>query len=203
MPAIVHALRDATRVAHARLDAASPISTPHLTLAAYHELLGRYLAAHRAVETALEPWSAALGSIGVTIDERRKVPALLADRAFTGSQLARTVDHASLAIEFSLPSLASALGALYVMEGSTLGGQHLLRELLKSEMVVRSGLRADAGLAYFTGYGSRTGDMWRQLLRVLGDADARNPGERDAIIHGAQHAFALFERALSGDNTSP
>jgi heme oxygenase len=197
LPDIVHALRDATRDAHARLDAHTPVLAPDLQLSVYHSILGRYLVAHGAVESALEPWAASLSLMGVVLEERRKVPLLARDRACTASILGTSAHDAGARVSFAVPRLASAWGALYVVEGSTLGGQQILKTLLNSELVLRNGLTPDAGLAYFTGYGSATSAMWRQMLRALGDADTADPGSRDAIIEGANSTFALFERALS------
>ncbi|MDB4912577.1 MAG: hypothetical protein JWM95_221 [Gemmatimonadetes bacterium] len=139
----------------------------------------------------------ALARMGVTLDERRKEPLLQRDRARTASLLATNPGDVSRDAPFTLATPAAAWGALYVVEGSTLGGQHILRTLQTSEPVRRHGLTADAGLAYFTGYGNRTAAMWRQFLSALGDADASSPGERDAIIHAAQATFALFEHVLT------
>lgn len=197
LPAIVLALRDATREAHERLDAAIPVLTPGLGLAAYHELLGRYLVAHRAVESALDQCASALARVGVTLDERRKVPLLERDRAYVASLLVSNPDDVMPNAPFTLATPSAAWGALYVVEGSTLGGQHILRSLQSSELVRRHGLTSENGLAYFTGYGDRTATMWRQFLTALGDADAVDPGERGAIIHAAQATFALFERVLT------
>ena len=203
LPAIVHVLRDATREAHDRLDANSPVFSPDLDLYAYHEILGRYLTAHRTLEQALAPWASSLARRGVSLDERRKVPLLLLDRARSTSGLSTDDDDDEHEPSFALPTLASAWGALYVMEGSTLGGQHILRALETSELARREGLTRVSGLAYFTGYANRTGEMWRGFLSALGEADAADPGGRDAIIEGARSAFALFERVLSGSASYP
>lgn len=202
LPPIVHVLREATREAHDRLDASSPVFAPNLELSAYHLLLGRYLAAHLAAEHALERWAAALASRGVALDERRKVPLLRRDRARTASLLA-TSDDEPRALSLSLPTLASAWGALYVAEGSTLGAQHIMRTLACSDLARHDGLNPDVGFTYFSSYGASTGEKWRQFLSALGEADGADPGSRDTIIDGARSTFTLFERALSNDNPSP
>lgn len=196
LPPIVHALRDATSGTHDRLDANNPISDAGIDLPAYDAILRRYLLAHRAVEVALEPWALLLDTAGVTLDERRKVPLLERDLALTASRLARPqgadVDH----IAFDLNSFGAAWGALYVVEGSTLGGQHILRMLRGSSFVERHALSPEGGLSYFAGYGDRTGNMWRGFLRALGGAETADPDSRDSIIEGARNTFALFERVL-------
>ncbi len=87
---------------------------------------------------------------------------------------------------------AAALGSLYVMEGSTLGGQVIARALT-GEAWVPAG-----GLGYFTPYGDRTGRMWRALkthLQAVADADA-DGGE--AVVAGAIQTFGLLHRWLAG-----
>lgn len=82
------------------------------------------------------------------------------------------------AVEVSLPALddaSAAFGSLYVLEGSALGGQLIAREAARLH-----GLDADSGAAYFTGWGARTGSMWREFQQVLESHDAA----------GADHAGA-------------
>jgi Heme oxygenase len=204
LPPIVHALRDATRDTHDRLDSNNPISqAAGIDLPAYDEILRRYLVAHRAVEAALEPWAPFLATMGVALDERRKVPMLERDLAFTASLLAGRHEAEIDQTAFDLSSPGSAWGALYVVEGSTLGGQHIFRTLQGSSFVERHALSPDAGLSYFAGYGDRTGDMWRRFLGALGEADGADLAERDSIIEGASHTFALFERVLAHCDQSP
>jgi heme oxygenase len=50
------------------------------------------------------------------------------------------------------------LGAMYVLEGSTLGGQVIARQLAKAGIETR---------AYFTGYAERTGPMWKSFCQLL------------------------------------
>ena len=202
LPPIVKTLREETRDAHDRLDAANPLAEPGVDLPGYDALLARYLVAHRAVELALDPWTSSLAAWGVALDERRKVSLLQRDRAITASLL-DTVNGEPPAIPFGLDSLDLAWGALYVVEGSTLGGQHILRLLEGSALVRSHGLTPKRGLSYFAGYGERTGDMWRRFLTTLGDAAAADPAGHDAIIEGARRTFALFECALTPHAPSP
>lgn len=201
LPAIVHVLRDATREAHERLDSQSPMAASHIDLATYHDILTRYLEAHAAVESALEPWASELSRMGVALDVRRKVPLLVRDLTVTASRLARVPDTGA-PLTFVLPTLAAAFGALYVVEGSTLGGQHILKGLTNTDLVRANCLGADAGLAYFNGYGAETAVMWRNFLTALGNADAADPASRDAVIQGAQSTFSLFEHVLSQKHSS-
>ena len=87
-------------------------------------------------------------------------------------------------------STAEFMGALYVVEGSTLGGIQLARAL---EPLVRSG----EGRSFFLGYGDRHGAMWRSFLKRLEEC-ASSEAAGDAVIEGAIRTFADFESWMAG-----
>jgi heme oxygenase len=69
-----------------------------------------------------------------------------------------------------LDTRAQLLGAMYVMEGSTLGGQVIARQLDKTGI---------AAHAFFTGRAERTGPLWKAFCQLLSEtAD----GEPPAVI---------------------
>lgn len=76
-----------------------------------------------------------------------------------------------------------ALGYLYVLEGSSLGSQIVVRQ-------VRDRLAGVVPLAYLTGYGGRTGTMWQSFKRVLDAWGAAAPAEQDRVIASARATFA-------------
>jgi heme oxygenase len=80
---------------------------------------------------------------------------------------------------------AHRLGVMYVMEGSTLGGQLIARHV---ERVL--GLSEGHGSAYFRGHGTRTGTMWKEFCEVL---QVRVPdSEAEAVIAAAKEMFTVF-----------
>ena len=62
----------------------------------------------------------------------------------------------------ALRSVAAALGSLYVIEGSALGGQ-VIAKLLREKLAIVP----EEGGAYFHGFGERTGAMWREFRERL------------------------------------
>ena len=92
-----------------------------------------------------------------------------------------------------LDSAHSRLGALYVVEGSALGGRDLARSLdrLFGEDVAE-------GRRFFIGHGPKTGEAWRGYLAQLSAAPS---GARAEIIRGAVETFAAFEHWLDGWST--
>jgi heme oxygenase len=83
---------------------------------------------------------------------------------------------------------ASAWGCLYVLEGATLGGQIIRRELQRALP-----LPTDRGAAFFSSYGSRVGEMWTSFCQALNVFGAREPASGDEIIEGAIATFTCFE----------
>jgi len=61
-----------------------------------------------------------------------------------------------------LTSNAQMMGCLYVMEGSTLGGQGIAKKLSGA-----LGLSTDQGLAFYTGHGAETMPKWKAFKAVL------------------------------------
>ena len=97
-----------------------------------------------------------------------------------------------------VPRLDSAylrLGALYVVEGSALGGRGLARGL---DRLLGTGVTG--GRRFFTGRGTGTGEAWRGYLAQLSAAPSKPP-VRAEIIKGAVETFAAFEHWLDGWNT--
>ena len=86
-----------------------------------------------------------------------------------------------------LEDVPEGLGALYVVEGSTLGGQVILRTL---QDILDISPRA--GGLFFSSYGRGTGAMWRDYLDVMEDV-ARTPRAAHAIERAAVETFAAFD----------
>ena len=104
-------------------------------------------------EAALQQHAAAF-SPGWELPERRRAHLILAD-------LERPAANPGLPLCPAMPPLhtrAQLLGAMYVVEGSTLGGQVITRQLARAGIPLR---------AYFTGYGPLTGPRWKTFCQLL------------------------------------
>ena len=78
---------------------------------------------------------------------------------------------------------AFALGVMYVIEGSTLGGRVILKNVEKI-----LGLNEHTGASYFAGYNLKTGPLWKHFLNMLAAYQLKNNCEQE-IIAGANAAF--------------
>ena len=89
--------------------------------------------------------------------------------------------------------VASALGALYVIEGSGLGGRVIGRHLAEN-----LGVKAGAGGSFFCGMDAETARLrWSRLGAVLASPAIGNASAADSIA-GAVKAFEFFERCFRG-----
>jgi heme oxygenase (biliverdin-IX-beta and delta-forming) len=171
-------LRAATGAEHQRLeerlDAVARLADPYRR----GGLIRRYAALHIPAEASLSPHLSEIEDL--EFETRRRTSQL---HPFAG-------DSAPV---FPAPaSLAEALGMFYVLEGSTLGGRMILRDLAERGV-------SDPALSFLDPYGSETGMRWRQFLAVL----ARETGDNQGLIlqacRGALTAFRHAERVLCGD----
>jgi len=95
-------------------------------------------------------------------------------------------------VNFTLPF---AMGMLYVLEGSTLGGRFILKNIQEN-----LGLTEEKGISYFSGYGNKTGSQWKNFLNYLTELETATQCEKE-IIAGADYAFTIIGNYLS-ENSS-
>lgn len=84
----------------------------------------------------------------------------------------------------ALPPLATRaqmLGALYVLEGSTLGGQVITRQLAKAGLGQRR---------YFAGHAEHTGPLWKSFCQLLA-AEATDDNQAEIVRSAIQTFQAL------------
>ncbi|WP_143061910.1 biliverdin-producing heme oxygenase [Faunimonas pinastri] len=150
------------------------------------DILLRFRSLHDGAERVLSPLLG--GMEGLRYAERRKTPYLDADIRTLGGVVAASAPYSP----FTVRSEGEALGLLYVLEGSTLGGRVIFREM------TRRGVSSE-GLSFFDAYGSDTGLMWRECLAVL-EREAHRGGAdmQDEIVQGAVSGFRQVELWLCG-----
>lgn len=119
--------------------------------------------------------------------ERRKVDWLLADlqRLRVGEVNEQCTDVPPVS------TLADAFGILYVMEGSTLGGRVISRNLKET-----LDLDKDNGASYFNGYGAQTGEKWNIFRQALINYSVSS-NEDDAVIEKASQVFTKLYKWMN------
>jgi heme oxygenase len=182
-------LKQATEVAHERLhshDGFAAAAAGTISRADYRDLLARLYGFHAPFDARMAQAPAELAA-ALELPERARAGLIAADLQGLGA------DPAAIA---ALPLCAEApemrtegdyLGALYVVEGSTLGGQLIARAL---EPTVGENRR------FFLGHGGENSRLWRSFVAQLDRLDA-SPAEAAAAERAALAAFAAFERWMT------
>ena len=178
-------LRSGTQTLHVALEKRLPFFCDTLDLERYKRLLSAYYGFYHELEDRLQ--HSPLMTPGFDLHARLKTPALHRDLQALG------VNTQSLALCDTLPALsspASVLGVLYVLEGATLGGN-----VLRKQMSERLGLDAHNGCAFLYVYGEATGRQWKAFMDFLGSVplDAQARGE---VVQAACSTFSCFEQWL-------
>ncbi len=182
---LLRRLRVATAACHAEVEAIVSIATRVRRRDDYVDLLGRFYGLHAGLESRLqEPtWELAWRDVGIEISAHRRAPLLVADLCGLGLQVP------AIAPEFApFATFGAALGCLYVLEGSALGGQ-----------VVAGQVAATIGevpAAFLTGGGRRTGMLWASVRRGLRQYEGYG-GDSDLVVAGARATFAAFGECLA------
>lgn len=148
----------------------------------YQRWLAGFLGFYQPLEarlTSFPDWE----RLGISLASRLHVPCLVHDLAALG----RAPDAPPVAMAERLPELptiAHALGALYVIEGATLGGQIILRAI-----EARPGVSIGLAKRFFGGRGRDTGLMWIEFRQRLDGFGRDHPVRRNDVIAGARHTF--------------
>jgi len=181
----LQSLRSRTAHQHSLLEqttASKNLLSPQVTTADYAAYLSLLYGFVKGFENNVFPW------FQYTIadnEERRKTHLLVADLNMLG------IDEAGIAVipdQFFAEvyhSNATALGGMYVLEGSVLGGAVICKHLQTT-----LGIEAIAGKAnYFTVYGHGTGSKWKNFLQAFCLASS---GMEEEVINSASQTFSLL-----------
>lgn len=186
-PTVRELLKTGTAQAHRSLEVAMNLTGTNATRERYVQYLKTLTSVHEALEPKLlnDPQ---LKSLLDDLPSRARTEAGQRDLSKLGENTARDAFTAQLPMN----TVAEKLGVLYVLEGSTLGGQVLRRELKAA------GIDEEA-LHYVSGYGERTGPMWKKFLEALERGATTDDAKNEAVI-AAQATFeqlqAFFEKQV-------
>ena len=110
-------------------------------------------------------------------NDRRKASAILHDLAAIGLDTPLPEECRELPL---IVNSAQAFGALYVMEGSTLGGKTIARMLLQKSIPAVN----EKALTFFRGYREETGARWKFFQDVFNQQE-----DVEEIITAAHDTF--------------
>jgi heme oxygenase len=188
-------LRAATASAHASIETAPAfreLMQPTLSRTAYIAVLQRLLGFHIVVEpviaASLETCPVALGLL-----DGARPRALAEDLVFFATEPGPILNHAP-----TLHSVASALGALYVIEGASLGGRVIARHLYAS-----IGVEPQHGGSFYCGQSAATArQRWGQLIDCIEGHQRSSHGvkssDRPALVCEPDSAHAVNAEMIAG-----
>jgi len=145
----------------------------------YLELLSLMYGFYSAMEDELLPFLRTHED--VDFSERRKAAWLIHDMETLG----KAGDLKKCGVLPSIESQASALGAMYVLEGSTLGGP-IIAKMIRQQL----GIEGENGFTFFMSYGKDAPVMWQRFKDSL--AKPFRADEHEAIIRAANETFITF-----------
>lgn len=186
-------LRSATAHSHTNLEAlpiSASIMNPDVTNREYALYLNLM---HDVVKDAEDNIFPALNTIVTDLSDRNKSHLLEQDLKTLGITK-NGIAVKPLSNTQKLFSPAFALGIMYVIEGSSLGGRVILKNINAA-----LGHDIDSGAAYFSGYGGQTGSYWKNFLGMLANYEAEHNNANE-IIAGADYAFIAISEHFKNNS---
>lgn len=176
---VLRDLRERTRASHTALEQALDLVSDDVRAVDLRRALEGLLGVWRPLEAALDRWHA----------EHRLVdwPARRRSDRIAGDLAALGVDASSVPDCPDAPrptSTAEALGCLYVLDGSALGGRVVNRHLRAMPSVPPEALT-------FFADDPRAGRLWQETRRTL-DAHLVDAGDRETALASAEATFATL-----------
>ncbi|MGY1745116.1 biliverdin-producing heme oxygenase [Blastococcus sp. SYSU D00695] len=177
-------LRTETADEHERVEETLGLMDPGLTRERLTGVLTLMHGFWSAAEAGLDGWAAREPAAARTLEwqRRRRTALFAADLAALGSA-------GEPAGRPALPPVADtdqALGRMYVLEGSTLGGVFIDRHL-----ATLPGLAGGDRLRAFSPYGEDTGAMWHAFRRAT-RAHVAGGGDPGRVVDAARTTFTVL-----------
>lgn len=172
-------IKTQTSDSHKKLESlpvSASILSPDMKIEDYVHYLNLMHDVHKNTEELVYPL---LSEIIPDLEQRKKKHLIEEDLLFLNSNKTaafKVFDKTEMSVPF-------ALGVFYVIEGSSLGGRFILKNIVTNPQ-----LADDKGVSYFKGYGDKTGSYWKNFLNVLAEYEQNN-NCANSIIEGAVYAF--------------
>jgi len=180
---VLRRLRTETAAEHRAVEDTLDLLSPDLSRARLVDVLSRMHGFWRSAEAGLDAWARSQPADAERVGwaERHRSALFAADLAALGAGPADAVPE--------LPEVAGtddALGRLYVLEGSSLGGVSIDRHLATLPQLAAAGR-----LTSFSPYGERTGAMWH-AFRSVTRARVAGGGDADRLVGAARQTFGAL-----------
>jgi len=182
MTSLPERLRHETRSLHEQTEQLfyiEELQNGTLSVSQYEHLLHTHLVFHQALEAAIDQYADFFQDYEPL--SRKKTPWLLADLDYLDTPIPALMPEL-----FADWSAVDLLGAVYVGEGSMLGGT-VIWKLLQQNKAIEPLLKQSR---FYLGYESATGNYWRRFGSFLLEKGTAKP---DEVIEAAQKAFLTYQ----------
>lgn len=177
-------IKEATKTAHQQLEVIVVKKLKAIrSNEDYADLLKHFYVYFNAVEKVIAPFINT--EVLPDYKERRNSKYLKQDIETLGYSIENLPEANAPVVQ----STIAALGSLYVLEGSIMGGRIIVQMLEK--------LGITTGISFFSGYGANTGLMWQQFTDVLNKYAPAESDEMEAI-DAANATFKNFGQVFTG-----
>lgn len=181
-------IKEATKAEHQNLEKKVILKLKSIrSNADYADLLRHFFAYFSHIEASIKPFITP--SVLPDYGDRRNSSHIKADILALGGNLADLPVTTVPTIE----NTTQALAALYVLEGSIMGGSIIVQMLAKGGIT--------EGVSFFSGYGEATGMMWGRFIEVLNQS-APDTKLQDEAVHTANETFRHFGNVFEAETVS-
>ncbi|MDX5325029.1 MAG: biliverdin-producing heme oxygenase [Bacteroidota bacterium] len=189
-------LKTETRHLHDRTEeiaGSEQIMSGNITLDEYTDILIRNYLLHLDAEMILSEWTEWVNHPEMKFQERLKTEALRRDLDILN---VITDQLPMLNLSQKPENHLQALGAMYVLEGATLGGSVIHKRLSTLPQISKAG-----AFHYYTVYGHEIGSKWKQFLTIL-EGNVSLKEDEEEILKGAELGYQWVQEAFQLDLAS-
>jgi heme oxygenase (biliverdin-IX-beta and delta-forming) len=183
-------IRRATKPKHDVLECGLDIFRRLECAASHRALMGAYYSLYAPAEAALASYLTPIP--GLCFRDRLKTATLLRDLCALGVNESHLVDLPQAHMP-PLRETAQALGFAYVLEGATLGGRMIRKQITAMGNPL-------IGMNFFDVYGPATGTRWKEFCVVL---ERECAGNAPAAVEGSLAGFAFMSTGLMFEGSEP
>ena len=180
---VLRRLRTETATEHEAVEGTLDLLSPDLDRDRLVDVLTRMHGFWQAAEAGLDGWADAHPADAARVDwpARRRSDLFATDLAALGAPAASRQPDLP-----DVPDTDAALGRLYVLEGSSLGGVLIDRHLATLPQLASTGR-----MSCFSPYGERTGAMWH-AFRSVTRARVIEGGDAGRLVAAARQTFGAL-----------
>lgn len=154
-----------------------------LNIEQYKELIAKQYVIHKYLEEQISQVQEINALTNINLSERSKLPLLENDLKILS---VNDADKYNVDTDFKISNLNQALGAMYVIEGSTLGGSIIIKTLKRND-----NLESIESFNYYGCYGEEVRNKWMEFQSILID-NAKTTDDENEIVEAAKKTFDFY-----------